>query len=117
MTTLTTLMTMTTKETSEGGRAQTVATGQQSLQSCHRAHHQLLHILFVSLHAHFNPQEMVPILWAFAKVRRGDDVLFGMVARVLMRQTNAGVVGVVGGGEFWGAWTRTQWRVVRRSPL
>lgn len=44
-----------------------------------------------------NAQEMASILWAYAKVRRGDDELFGTVARELMRQTPA-VGGVVGGG-------------------
>jgi len=48
--------------------------------------------------AEFNPQEMASILWAFAKVRRGDDGLFDTVASALMRQTNAGVAGVIGGG-------------------
>lgn len=48
--------------------------------------------------AEFNPQEMASILWAYAKVRRGDDGLFDTVASALMRQTNAGVAGVVGGG-------------------
>ena len=46
----------------------------------------------------FNPQEMASILWAFAKVRRGDDGLFDTVASALMRQTNDGVAGVVGVG-------------------
>jgi hypothetical protein len=45
----------------------------------------------------------VPIHWAFAKVRRGDVILFDVVARELMRQMNAGVVGVAeGGGELLG---------------
>jgi hypothetical protein len=31
-------------------------------------------------------------------VQPGDDGLFGTVARELMRQTNDGVVGIIGGG-------------------
>jgi hypothetical protein len=43
-----------------------------------------------------NAQEMASILWAFAKVRRGDDEFFDTVATELMRQTTTGEV--VGGG-------------------
>ncbi len=38
------------------------------------------------------------ILWALAKVQQGEDGLFGTVARELMRPTNSGVMGVIGGG-------------------
>ncbi len=55
-------------------------------------------IPFVSSCAQFNLQEMALILWAFAKVQQGDNVLFGMVAKELMRQTKTRVMGVVGGG-------------------
>ncbi len=71
--------------------------GQQGLQPHCRACHQRLRIAFVSLRAN-NPQEMVLILWAFAKVRWGDNILLGTVARKLIRQTHIRVVGVVGGG-------------------
>jgi hypothetical protein len=54
-------------------------------------------MVFVFSRAQFDPQEMATILWAFSKVQRGEDVLFGTVARELMKQMNAGVVGVVGG--------------------
>ena len=37
--------------------------------------------------AAFNPQEMASILWAFAKSKRGDEVLFDIVAKELLRQT------------------------------
>ena len=42
--------------------------------------------------ARANAQEMASILWAFAKVRRGDDEFFDTVATELMRQTTGGVV-------------------------
>eukprot|EP00956_Cyclotella_meneghiniana_P043599 scaffold278308_cov96-Cyclotella_meneghiniana.AAC.1 len=35
----------------------------------------------------FNPQEMASALWAFAKAKRSDDVLFSAVAEELVRQT------------------------------
>lgn len=35
----------------------------------------------------FNPQEMASALWAFAKSKRADDVLFAAVAEELLRQT------------------------------
>lgn len=35
----------------------------------------------------FNPQEMASILWAFAKSKRGDERLFDIVAKELLRQT------------------------------
>jgi hypothetical protein len=73
-------------------------TGQQGLQPCCCVHHQQLRIRFVYMHTQFNPQEMVLILWAFNKVQRGGNIMFGTVARELMRQTNTGVMGVVGGG-------------------
>ncbi len=73
-------------------------TGQKGLQPRCRASNRELHIARVSLRTQFNPQEMASILWAFTKVQRGDGRLFGVVARELMRQTNAGVVGVIGGG-------------------
>lgn len=37
--------------------------------------------------AAFNPQEMASILWAFAKSKRGDEILFDIVANELLRQT------------------------------
>ena len=33
----------------------------------------------------FNPQEMASVLWAFAKAKRADDLLFNTVARELVR--------------------------------
>ncbi len=79
------------------------------------------HIAFVSLCMKFSPQEIASILWAFTKVQQEDDGLFGTVARELMRQTQAVVVGVIGGGSrsyfaiskiFWqDCWPRQQKKV------
>lgn len=42
----------------------------------------------------FNPQEMASALWAFAKSKRADDVLFAAVAEELLRQTAMSMVDV-----------------------
>ncbi len=49
------------------GGSQTFEIGQQGQQPCCHVHHQQLCIALVSSHTDFNPQEMVLILWAFAK--------------------------------------------------